>query len=51
MKSTTNNTDVTRKEVIVNSIKIFAIIASVVSATIAIGISVWGFDTFMRIMG
>ena len=51
MKATNNNQYVTRKEVIVNSIKIFAIIASVVSATITIGVWYWGADTFMRIMG
>ena len=45
MKATTNNTDKR------NMIIIIAGIAITIASTIAIGISVRGFDTFMRIMG
>ena len=34
-----------------NMVLIIAGIAATVATTIAIGISVWGFDTFMHIMG
>ena len=45
MKATTNNSDKR------NMILIITGIAITIASTIAIGISVWGFDTFMRIMG
>ena len=45
MTTTSNNSDKN------NMILIIAGIAITIASTIAIGISVWGFDTFMRIMG
>ena len=45
MKATNNKSD--KKNMII----IIAGIVITIASTIAIGISVWGFDTFMRIMG
>lgn len=45
MKTTTNNSD--KKNITI----IIAGIVITIASTIAIGIHVWGFDTFMRIMG